>query len=71
MLHLNEVLTQHLGPTDILVNVSIDMADDLSAGEVEGLVTRLDKALKQRNPQVTRVFIEIQPQADHAVRAAA
>ena len=47
------------------------MADDLSAGEVEGLVTRLDKALKQRNPQVTRVFIEIQPQADHAVRAAA
>ncbi|MHC2104685.1 MULTISPECIES: cation diffusion facilitator family transporter [unclassified Methylobacterium] len=71
VLHLNEVLTQHLGPTDILVNVSIDMADDLSAGEVEGLVTRLDKALKQRNPQVTRVFIEIQPQADHAVRAAA
>ena len=71
VLHLNEVLTQHLGPTDILVNVSIDMADDLSAGEVEGLVTRLDRALKQRNPDVTRVFIEIQHQADHAVRAAA
>ncbi|MCJ2127004.1 cation diffusion facilitator family transporter [Methylobacterium sp. J-077] len=71
VLHLNEVLTQHLGPSDILVNVSIDMADDLSAGEVESLVTRLDRALKQRNPEVTRVFIEIQPQADHAVRAAA
>ncbi|SFL13632.1 cation diffusion facilitator family transporter [Methylobacterium pseudosasicola] len=71
VLHLNEVLTQHLGPTDILVNLSIDMADDLSAGEVESLVTRLDRALKQRNPEVTRVFIEIQTQADHAVRAAA
>jgi cation diffusion facilitator family transporter len=71
VLHLNEVLTQHLGPSDILVNVSIDMADDLSAGEVESLVTRLDRAVKQRNPDVTRVFIEIQTQADHAMRAAA
>ncbi|KNY19356.1 cation diffusion facilitator family transporter [Methylobacterium sp. ARG-1] len=71
VLHLNEVLTQHLGPSDILVNVSIDMADDLSAGEVESLVTRLDRAVKQRNPDVTRVFIEIQTQADHALRAAA
>ncbi|MDP4006793.1 cation diffusion facilitator family transporter [Methylobacterium sp. NEAU K] len=71
VLHLNEVLTQHLGPADILVNVSIDMADDLSAGEVESLVTRLDRAVKQREPDVTRVFIEIQTPADHGVRAAA
>jgi hypothetical protein len=34
-------------------------------------VTRLDRAVKQRNPDVTRVFIEIQTQADHAMRAAA
>ena len=71
MLHVNEVLTQHFGPSDILVNLSIDMADDLSAGEVEGLVTRLDRALKKRSPDVTRVFIEIQQQSDHGVRAAA
>jgi cation diffusion facilitator family transporter len=69
--HVNEVLTQHLGPSDILVNLSIDMSDDVSAGEVESLVTRLDRALKQRSPDVSRVFIEIQQQADHAVRAAA
>jgi divalent metal cation (Fe/Co/Zn/Cd) transporter len=71
VLHVNEVLTQHLGPSDILVNLSIDMADDLSAGEVESLVTRLDRALKQRSPDVTRVFIEIQQQGEHGVRAAA
>ncbi len=71
VLHVNEVLTQHLGPSDILVNLSIDMADDVSAGDVEGLVTRLDRALKQRNPDVTRVFIEIQQQGDHTVRRAA
>ena len=61
--HLNEVLTQHLGPSDILVNVSLDMADDLSAGAVEDLVTRLDRTLKARQPDVKRVFVEIQGKA--------
>lgn len=70
--HVNEVLTQHLGPKDILVNVSLDMADDLDAGAVETIVSRLDRALKAANPEVTRVFIEIQAQAASArVRAAA
>ena len=73
VLHLNEVLTQHLGPDDVLVNLSLDMADDLSAGEVEALVTRLDRALKARSPEIRRVFIEIQEhgQGHGAGRAAA
>ncbi|AWN37093.1 cation diffusion facilitator family transporter [Methylobacterium radiodurans] len=58
--HVNEVLTQHLGPDDILVNVSLDMADDLSGAEIESAVTRLDRTLRARNSEVTRVFIEIQ-----------
>ena len=64
--HLNEVLTQHLGPSDILVNLSLDIADDFSAGEVEGLVSRLDRTLKQRKPDVKRVFVEIQAKASGA-----
>ncbi|GJE57983.1 cation diffusion facilitator family transporter [Methylobacterium trifolii] len=58
--HVNEVLTQHLGPSDILVNLSLDMADDLSAADVEGVVARLDRELKVRNRDVTRVFVEAQ-----------
>ena len=71
VIHVNEVLTQHLGPSDILVNLSLDMADDLTAGAVEATVSRLDKALKARDPDVTRVFIEIQakPEGAHAVAA--
>ena len=69
--HVNEVLTQHLGPSDILVNLSLDVADDLSAGEVEALVTRLDRTLKQRKPDVKRVFVEIQGRASGAARDAA
>ncbi|MCJ2005578.1 cation diffusion facilitator family transporter [Methylobacterium sp. J-092] len=60
---VNEVLTQHMGPSDILVNVSLDMADDLSAGEVERVSARLDRDLKARVPNVTRVFIETQARA--------
>ncbi|GJE44250.1 cation diffusion facilitator family transporter [Methylobacterium soli] len=68
--HVNEVLTQHLGPDDILVNLSLDMADDLSAGEVERSVARLEQALRARSPKVRRVFIEIQAQ-ERAARAPA
>ena len=42
------------------MNVSLDMEDDLKAGEVEAMVGRLDARLKARNPAVKRVFIEIQ-----------
>lgn len=62
VLHLNEVLTQHLGPSDILVNLSLDFADTLGAGEVEAVVARLDAALKGV-ADVRRVFIEAQATA--------
>lgn len=71
VIHVNEVLTQHLGPSDILVNLSLDMADDLTAGAVEATVSRLDKALKARDPDVTRVFIEIQAKDVQPHRASA
>jgi cation diffusion facilitator family transporter len=71
VMHVNEVLTQHLGPSDILVNLSLDMADDLTAGAVEAAVSRLDKALKARDPDVKRVFIEIQAKPEGARAAAA
>lgn len=58
--HVNAVLTQHMGPSDILVNVSLDMDDTLKAGAIEAMVGRLEAKLKARSPDVTRVFIEIQ-----------
>lgn len=57
---LNEVLTQHLGPKDILVNASIDIRDEAHGHDIEALVGRLDAGLKARAKDVRRVFIEIQ-----------
>ena len=64
--HVNEVLTQHLGPSDILVNLSLDFADEIPAGEVERTVARLERRIKAKSPDVKRVFIEIQDRKAHA-----
>lgn len=58
--HVNEILTQHFGPDDILVNVSLDVRNDICAEAVEAMVARLDKGLRRRIAAVRRVFIEIQ-----------
>src|SRR3546814_17126926 len=38
----NEVLTMHLGPPDVLVNISIDFIDDMSSPEVEAAINELE-----------------------------
>ena len=58
--HVNEVLTQHLGPKDILVNVSLDIRNDMTGGDIETLVSRLEARLRKDDDSRLRVFIEIQ-----------
>ncbi len=54
----NEVLTMHMGPDYILVNVSADFAPDASSDDVENSIALLDKKIKQRFPKVKRIFVE-------------
>ena len=63
---INELLTMHLGPDDVLVNMSLDFDDGLSAADVEALVSELEKKIKDTHAQVTRVFIEAQSFAAHS-----
>ena len=56
--HVNEVLTMHMGPEDILVNLSVDFIEGATAEEVEASVTQLDRQIKENLPRVKRVFIE-------------
>lgn len=63
---VNEVRTVHFGPADVLVNLSVDARDHLTAGEVEAGVSRLEAEIKARHAEVSRVFIEIQSAADSA-----
>lgn len=56
--HVNEVLTMHMGPRFILANLSVDFRDELTAGQLESAISRLDVQIKQACPDVQRVFVE-------------
>ena len=56
--NLNEILTMHMGPEFVLVNVSIDFHNDIPAGELEDMIARMDSKIKERFPTVKRVFVE-------------
>lgn len=62
--HVNEVLTMHMGPNFILVNLSIDFENQVSAAEVEAVTEVMDKEIKAAYPQVKRVFIEAEARQD-------
>jgi len=56
--NLNEVLTMHMGPEFVLVNVSIDFKDDIKAGDLEDMIARMDTEIKESFPTVKRIFVE-------------
>lgn len=56
---VNEVLTTHLGPEVVIVNLSLDLRDEVSAGEVEKAIARIDRRVKDRFPEISRVFTEL------------
>jgi cation diffusion facilitator family transporter len=70
VLQINELLTVHFGPSDILVTVSVDFADAFDSRDVELAVTAMERAIKDAYPRVTRVFIEAQSKRDTKVAAA-
>jgi len=61
----NEILTMHLGPDDVLLNLSVDFRDALSSAEVEDAISELESTIKAKFPVVRRVFIEAQGWAAH------
>lgn len=56
--HVNELLTLHMGPDFILVNISVDFADHTTSSDIELAIAKLDHAIKQAYPTVKRIFVE-------------
>ena len=56
--NINELLTMHMGPDFVLVNVSIDFRDDIPAGDLENMIAGMDTQIKERFPTVKRIFVE-------------
>lgn len=65
--HVNEVLTMHMGPEFILVNLSVDFEDSATAIEIENTISHLDTAIKTEYENVKRIFIEAEARTLHRV----
>lgn len=68
---LNEVLTMHMGPQDILLAASVDFDDSLTADKVEQAITDFERVIKEQFPDVKRIFIEAQSWRQHHATAIA
>lgn len=58
---VNEVLTIHLAPEQVVATVSLDFDDDLRTGQIERAVANIESDARARHPDVARIFIR--PQA--------
>ena len=58
VVQVNEVLTMHMGPEFVLVNISADFDDSVPADRVERAIAALDREIKKQFPRVKRVFVE-------------
>jgi cation diffusion facilitator family transporter len=67
----NEVLTMHFGPREVLVTLSLEFADQLSATAVEDAVSNIERRIRTVHPQVSRVFVEAQSFVAHRSAALA
>jgi cation diffusion facilitator family transporter len=58
---LVDLRTMHLGPDSLLVAAQVDLADSVTANQVEELADDIDRRLSVRLPVTPRVFIDPTP----------
>ena len=54
---VEEILSMHLGPNEVLMAVTLDFRDDLPSGAIEEAAAALSAGIERRHPQVTRLFM--------------
>ena len=52
------ILTMHLGPEEILVNLDINFANGLSTDQVEQAIDEVEHAIRKELPTVKKIFVE-------------
>jgi len=62
---INQILTMHFGPREVLVALSLDFDDAIPAASIEAAVAQLERQLKSEFPEVARVFVEAKGFDDH------
>ena len=64
-----ELLTMALAPDRLLVAARVDLADGLSADEIERASSEIDRELRERIPTVWQVFLDATPPRSEVAQA--
>jgi len=51
-------LTMHFGPDEVLLNLDVRFRSGLSSETIMGVVDRLERGIRERHPEIKRIFIE-------------
>ncbi|WP_305096043.1 cation diffusion facilitator family transporter [Croceibacterium aestuarii] len=60
---VNDVITIHLAPEQVVVLISLDFEDDLPIDEVEGVTEDIERRTRAHHPQIFRFFVRAQSRA--------
>lgn len=60
---VERLLTMHLGPNEILVNMDVVVDQELSGNQVESIVSSIEDQIREYVPEATRIFVEVGPES--------
>ncbi|MEA2295627.1 MAG: hypothetical protein QOE86_3266 [Solirubrobacteraceae bacterium] len=55
---IRELLTMHVGPDEILVNLDVCFKDGLDTDGIEEAIVRVENAIREKAPNVGKIFVE-------------
>jgi cation diffusion facilitator family transporter len=70
VLRANGVFTVHMGPREVVAELSLEFRPEVSAAEVEDAVERIEAHIREQHPEVSMLFIKPQAQARWQARFA-
>lgn len=66
---VTEVLSMHLGPSEIMLAITLDFRDDLGGGEIELAVGDLTRRIEAAYPEASRIFLRPERPGTPVVKA--
>jgi cation diffusion facilitator family transporter len=60
--NVSRVLTTHMAPDQVIATMDVEFDDKLTIPDVEKLIGRIEGGLRDRHPELSRVFIRPEPQ---------
>ncbi len=55
---VGRLMTMHVGPYNVLLNLEVRFRRERAAGEMEKAIARLEERIQAKHPEITNIFIE-------------